>query len=715
MMENMRGVGVTLANVSTALSEITSDVMTRENLRANARQLELGAIRLAVLGNSNAGKSTLINALLRTIAVPESGNTASPIPVWFAAGDKAGEEPRYSVYIRTEDGEHCEHPDKKSFIQQYCFNLMDITDDKRTRFTNILWANAEIPSPYLRQTGLTLIDTLGICATDADTAKTIATIDAGMDMVVFVTPYVALRQSDINFLREYVLGYGKRDVPYPIKPERLLLVYNDHGMIGASMASFEQSAEMLLKGAPKEEVEAFKKNNLLWLNALAARLVRCGAYDYGYFAPEGTLDFEKESLQDNTEREKKTLEETADGLKEEAASFDLLEKRVSSLARQLMLEQDGVVESRIARLTAEIDAIEMQANKSISAAQGKVAGIRQKMNSIQEINDQFEKDNRSNDDAFTVQRTAMHTAIMKTLAASATSKGAMLGALRMLDRPSYIDKETVKAYQNANDLQKEKILLQWMRSILEESFLPEASRQFKKLLLEASVQAGNPNFTEKDTIRYQINAARKLAFDQNVRMRSFCVQLRMSGAEDIGLTMPTDETIEAWFTGMASDMETAILEAIAGLRDQAYNKINEKLPDIVREIQRAGLIAAILKLFGYVNIEKFWASMRDRAVVTAADMICTEWFDPQQSGANSLYTGINAAYERVQNQVKMSLMKQTVQVESYLNKLDEQLTKQSANAQAVTASVEKLQAKLKEQREALYTLHKEMNDLRRAG
>lgn len=714
MMENMRSVGMALANVSTALSEITNDDMTRENLQANARQLELGAVRLAVLGNSNAGKSTLINALLRTIAVPESGNTASPIPVWFAAGDEAG-EPKYSVYIRTEDGEHCEKPDKKGFIQRYCFNLMDITDEKRSRFSNVAWASAEIASPYLRQTGLTLIDTLGICATDADTAKTIATIDAGMDMVVFVTPYVTLRQSDITFLRDYVLGYGKRTVPYPIKPERLLLVYNDHGMNGASMNLFEQSADKLLAGAPDKEVKAFKKNNLLWLNALAARLVRCGAYDYGYFAPEGTLDFEKESLEKNTDGEKATLETAADRLKEEAASFDLLEKRLSSLARQLMLEQDGVVEPRIARLESEIDAIEKQTNKSISAAQGQVAAIRQKMSSVQAINHQFEEGNNANDQAFTLQRAAMHTAIMKTLAASEKSKGAMLGALRMLDRPSYINKETVKAYQSANDLEKEKTLLQWMRNILEESFLPEASRQFKKLLLEASVQAGNPNFTERDTIRYQINAARKLALDQNVRMRTFCEQLRANGAEDIGLTMPTNETIEAWFTGMASNMETAILEAIAGLRDQAYNKINAKLREIVKQIQRAGLIATILKSFGYVNINKFWASMRDRAVVRAADMICSEWFDPQQSGENSLYTGINAAYERVQDQVKRSLMKQTVQVESYLSELDKQLASQSANAKVVTTSMEGLQAKLKEQRAALYALHKEMDDLRRAG
>ena len=99
-MSQYNAVGQTLAEVSRALGQLTDDRMTRQVLETNAVHLQLGAVRLMLLGSSGAGKSTMINALLRCIAVPESGLTSSPIPVWFTAG--AGT--RYSVYEDTDKG-----------------------------------------------------------------------------------------------------------------------------------------------------------------------------------------------------------------------------------------------------------------------------------------------------------------------------------------------------------------------------------------------------------------------------------------------------------------------------------------------------------------------------------------------------------------------------------------------------------------------------------
>lgn len=706
-MDNMRNVGATLADVSNALSTLTEDQMTRELLRANAQRLNLGAVRLAVLGNSNAGKSTLINALLRTIAVPESGNTASPIPVWFAAGD----ELRYSVYTRAEDGERCEHPDTDTFIKQYCYNLMDITDDKRVRFSDVLWASAEVQSSYLKETGFTLIDTLGINATEADTVKTIATIDAGMDIVMFVTARVDLLDSDLRFLREHVLGYGERVVPYPIKPSQLLLVYNDKGMSGATLAHLQNSAEKLLEGAPREEIEAFKQNNIIMLNALAARRVRCGAYDYQRFAPAGTLDMEMTGLAQKTQSEQEAVANLSAQMQQEARSFDWLEQRLSGLVNQMMTNVGGVVEQRMMQLEAIMHAIRAQANASISMLEKERAVVQQKINGIAAINKTFMKANAEIPPVFDEQRAAMRSAIKKTLETNrdAALKSLVGSVYAMTKPPEFITAETMKEFRHATGLEKEKILEGWIRYILENSFIPEASKQFKKLLLETNVQEGNPDFTVQDTVRYQVEAARRLSMNQSVRMKNFCENVRAQGAGDIGMSVPTDDTIEAWFVGMASEMETAILEAIAKLQHEAYKKLNTQMTEITKAIRVKGILNRIMQFFGSVN--QFWLAIRNNAIVPAAGMVCFEWFNtsPSSTGTN-MYGGIDEAYERVQKKVVSSLNRQTAQVDAYLSKLQIELQNRQQDVDQASVVSNEMVKQLDNQQDKLNKLRRQMEN-----
>lgn len=704
-MNNLRDIGAALAGVSSTLSELTKDMMTRQTLRTNAQQLHLGAIRLAVLGNSNAGKSTLINALLHTIAVPESGNTSSPIPVWFASGDRL----HYSVYLCDGENERCEHPDQERFIRDYCFNLMDVADDKRSRFHHVLWASAEIPSTYLQQTGLAVIDTLGIGATDADTSKTISVIDGGVDIVVFVTSRVDLRESEREFLRNRVLGLGNTDTPYPIRPSQLLLVYNDNGMSAATLSQFQASAEKLLEGFSAQEIEDFKQRHLIMLNALEARRLRCGAYDYQLFAPTGTLPMEVKGLVEKTQREQEEIARASTSALAAAQRFDTLEERVATLSCQLMTGIDSVVERRIMRLEAEINAIRIQANGAISALQQSQAAVQEKLDRIAGINATFASANSDIDDVFLTLRQDMQTAIEKTLEASSGNQRALGGMLlSMSTAPEFITKESMRTFQKSTELEKEKTLEEWIRLVIEKHFLPEASRLFKKMLLEASVQEGNPYFSEKDTVRFQLQAARKLAMAQSVRMKNFYEQLRSVGAGDIGLIIPTDETIDAWFASMASEMETAVLDAIAELHIAAFHKFNTTLPSIVREIRVRGIINRILQMLG--NTSEFWLAVRNQAILPAASMICGEWFSAKRTNAgNSMYSGIDKAFSSVQKKVIDSLHIQTSQVEAYLNKLHGKLGGSVEDVRQASSEATALEAQLDQQQEALDTLRARMD------
>lgn len=696
-MNRMGKAGIVLAEVSNQLSELTEDQMTRDTLRANAQRLKLGAVRVAVVGSSNAGKSTLINALLQTIAVPESGNTSSPIPVWFSVGD----EVRYSVYSCTEDGVRCDQPDAKTFIKKYCYNLLDIADDKRVRFSDVQWASAEVPSDYLKKTGLTLIDTLGINATEADTVKTNNTIDLGMDVVMFVTGRVDLLDSDLKFLRKHILGYEdqERVVPYPVSPSQLLLVYNDKGMAGATRQQLEASAEKLLKGASPDEIDDFKKNNIIMLNALAARRKRCGAYDYMSFSPAGTLEMEEDALKQKTLLEQQAIETCSAEMQQEAEKFDQLEKRLIELASD-MTRKGGAVERRIIHLEEIICSIRKKANDTIGVLQAERSVVQQKINDIADINKTFIKSNKDISPVFDEQRKKMRQAIHKTLEAKQQeATKSLIGFLyQMTKPPEFITPQSMREFNGTTELQKEKILEGWIRTILERNFIPEASKAFKKLLLETTV-GDDPNFTVQDTVQYQVEAARRLAMAQSVRMKNFYENVKKKGADDIGLSVPTDSIIEAWFAGMASEMETAILEAIAKLQHEAYQKLNAQMAIITKSIRVTGLLNRIRQFFG--SVDQFWLVIRNKAIIPAAMLICTEWFNAE----GDMYRGIDDAYERVQKKVVVSLNNQTVQVETYLSKLQLVLQDQQQIVQQATASSNEMEEKLD-------NLKQKLNDLR---
>lgn len=711
---DMSAIGKILAEVSASLADLTKEDMTRNFLRTNARRLELGAVRLAVLGDSNAGKSTLINALLRTIAVPESGSTATPIPVWFTASDVlAADTPVYNVYIRTPEGEKCETPDRKAFLRENCYCMMDTMDDKRARFIDRLWASAGVDSPFLRENGYTLIDTLGTDATAADTAKTIATIDIGMDVVLYVSSKPTLSESNKRFLREHVLGLGERKAPYPLKSRQILLVYNDHGNADASRQLLENSAEKLLEGLPEDEIAAFKQNNIVMLNALTARRDRCGAYDYEEFAPEGTLDLEMEGLKKLTRTEQRVIDRFRDKIAEEAKQFDVLEKRLAAMAHEIIHDREnGAVERRIAQLETEINVIRKQANDELAVLQSGQAEISRIIAAVREKNATFAKGNEAINKVFDEQRAGMRKAISETLKASKVSQEAMLGRIQAITTPpTYINTESVKAFNKMSGLQQEEQLAEWIQTFISEEFLPEASKEFKKLLLEANIAKKDPDFNKQDTVGFQVEAARKLAMDQGTRMRSFCLQLEEVGAGNIGLMVPTDETIDGWFASMASAMETAILEAIARLRTVAQNQLNGDMPRIMNEMRKntilKKLVKAIQQLFG--NIKPFWQSVREKAMEKAAQMICEKWFNADPDSNSDMFGGIDAAYCQVQEEIVASLNRQTAQVKLYLKELETGLGQGAEDIENAKAKAAALFKELDALEERLNALRDQMN------
>ena len=66
-------------------------------LRQAWLRLLQGPVRVLFLGVSSAGKSTLINAMIGRIVVPEGRHTTSPVPVWIQSSKSAQKSPHIRI------------------------------------------------------------------------------------------------------------------------------------------------------------------------------------------------------------------------------------------------------------------------------------------------------------------------------------------------------------------------------------------------------------------------------------------------------------------------------------------------------------------------------------------------------------------------------------------------------------------------------------------
>ena len=80
---------------------------SREAMKALRKawlRLLQGPVRVLFLGVSSAGKSTLVNAMIGRIVVPEGRQTTSPVPVWIYSGESAQTSPHIQTIREGEAG-----------------------------------------------------------------------------------------------------------------------------------------------------------------------------------------------------------------------------------------------------------------------------------------------------------------------------------------------------------------------------------------------------------------------------------------------------------------------------------------------------------------------------------------------------------------------------------------------------------------------------------
>ena len=208
-----------------ALAEETAragDEDTAAKLRELARTALEPGLRVAFCGHFSAGKSTLINRLLKMPVLPSSPIPTSANVVFLTYG-------KWAMHVETPAGDERVFTGRQA-VEEGQALLRDSLAAQRVRIT--------VPSPIL-ETGLTVMDTPGVDSNDA--AHQLATESALhlADVVVYVTDYNHV-QSEVNW--QFLRQLHAQDKP-------LLIVVNQidkHNEWELPLATYRKSVDQAL-------------------------------------------------------------------------------------------------------------------------------------------------------------------------------------------------------------------------------------------------------------------------------------------------------------------------------------------------------------------------------------------------------------------------------------------------------------------------------------
>lgn len=271
-----------------AMTELTN------SLKSEKQRNLLGLVRVIFLGESNAGKSTMINALAEKIVVPEVSHTSTMMPTWIGQTNNYADEGIVVNYFEIDDKGVVRDviKEKKEAFDDfrcfYCFKPEDAADPERkekpARFKNM-----ELDEGYMRilatqglmsKYSLTLVDTLGNGATIADDMKAQHNMQDVDFAFVLLGCDGTITDGSRNFLSTTL--FKSR-----IKPEHIIFILNkfDHAQSPTkSKRNCRESILSILKIAYGNNIpEGLHEklcSQIVPFSALYNRLVSAGNYPY---------------------------------------------------------------------------------------------------------------------------------------------------------------------------------------------------------------------------------------------------------------------------------------------------------------------------------------------------------------------------------------------------------------------------------------------------
>ncbi len=682
MSMNTREISANLSRITEQMLSCArelGDNMTALTLERQAAGLKKGLVRVALIGSTSSGKSTIINALLGKLVVPENPSVSSPVPVWIHHHES---DAIHAEVVRRQDGAYfSEQMSTDAFMTRYCYNVDDITNARRVRFENIIDASVALKSDLL-ESGAILIDTLGIAATTVDTGKTLAVLNEGVDLIIFCSKNAQLHQDEVAFLREYVLGYApeKHRVNYPADPKNLILVLNDFGGGARPRDAFLQSTKAIFAEEMSNDAhESWAKSNVFDLQALLARFARCGAvYPYDRLAPEGSTKQEKAELAERMEGEEELFEAYgSDPSLAKASGIHQLQKGLETHIARRTVGRESVVLTRIYSLTQILTRIRNTVGIHLADVATVGANLQTLRQDIKQFDESTKADKATLINALNVLKskyiTSFNTLFHEMFGSGGTTGNALLGRVLQLPMPAEFASFDPRAFHRMSPQQKVEALDPYVDEAVEAIFAFCRTKILQQLeTVRSNANGISTPFEVLEESRVYVTAQ---AAALNNRIDALeALEL----ADKLGVMLPGKKEVESFFISLQTELEQNLLQAISDTLSGGLDKFNAQRPNFVKSVS-GNFFRMLLNMLG--GPEAVWNQIRKHYFIPMVAYVLSALGDFCNANvAGGLADAVGAAYTNVLMEITDRRQSIVVALENALTRIDTQIKEKGTAA-----------------------------------